>query len=464
MKRPNILLIYTDQQRWDALGAAGNPAIHTPNLDRLAAESLRFDRCFVQNPVCMPSRASMLTGQYPSRLGIFQNGAPVPEAAAPLPSLLGAAGYHCANIGKLHFLPHANRDHRETHPSYGFHLLRVSDEPGSYDDAYRAWVALRAPDQLEHISLGLPKHAADWRAIMGEVETGVNHPARGAHRTSPFPGREDVTHSAFVADATKEYLDARKADPFFCIAGFFAPHDPWTVPQRFLDLYDPQQLPLPDYPKGWQPKRGEIPSETELRAAVHGYFAMVSEVDHYTGILLETLEDGGLADDTIVIFTSDHGEWLGEHARFGKGYHAPDCISRVPCLMRFPDSWNIRPGVCRDIIEAVDLAPTILETCGVQPPPHLQGTSLLPLLRGGARPDSAALMEGHGWKSLRTDTHHYLVRRDGSEMLFDPESDPGEYHDLSAAPEHAETLHAMRRALLEKILRIERGRPRLWRY
>jgi len=130
MRRPNILLLSTDQWRWDALGANGNPNVQTPNLDRLADEGTNFDHYFVQNPVCMPSRVSFLTGQYPSTLGITHMGVPVPAATVTLPTLLRPYGYTSANIGKLHFLPHANRDHREPHPSYGFDHLEVADEPG----------------------------------------------------------------------------------------------------------------------------------------------------------------------------------------------------------------------------------------------------------------------------------------------------------------------------------------------
>ena len=152
-KRPNILLLMTDQQRWDAVGANGNPEIKTPHLDRMASQGASFDHFFVQNPVCMPSRVSMLTGQYCSTLRIFQNGAPVPEDTVTLPMLLGNYGYRSANIGKLHFLPHADRDHRDVHPPYGFDHLEISDEPGCYEDAYRAWVRKTAPDQLDLISL-----------------------------------------------------------------------------------------------------------------------------------------------------------------------------------------------------------------------------------------------------------------------------------------------------------------------
>ena len=152
MSDANVLLIYTDQLRADAIGCATRGPMageaFTPNIDRLAARGVRFDDCFVQHPQCMPSRLSMLTGRYPSSLGITQMGVPVPEDAETLPRIVGRFGYRTANVGKLHFLPHANRDHRLPHPPYGFDHAEISDEPGVYDDAYRAWVARHHPDQL----------------------------------------------------------------------------------------------------------------------------------------------------------------------------------------------------------------------------------------------------------------------------------------------------------------------------
>lgn len=243
MRRPNILIIYTDQQRWDALRANGNPDIKTPNLDRLASEGVNFDHYFVQNPVCMPSRVSFLTGQYPSTLRITHMGVPVPEETITLPKMLHNYGYHSANIGKLHFLPHANRDHRTNHPDYGFDHLEIADEPGPYEDAYRAWVRRKRPEQLDRISAGLPPTAAVWYETMG-IEDSVVHPTvneaavHGLERPGrfdakgaiPFAGDDDVTFSAFVADQTISYLEGRPPEqPFLCISSFYSPHSPWIA-------------------------------------------------------------------------------------------------------------------------------------------------------------------------------------------------------------------------------------------
>ena len=245
MQRPNILILYTDQQRWDALGANGNAEIRTPHLDRLAAAGVNFDHCFVQNPVCMPSRVSFLTGQYPSTLGLSHMGVPVPADAPTLPRLLRNYGYCSGQIGKLHFLPHANRDHRQPHPDYGFDHLEISDEPGSYHDAYRAWVAAQAPEQLDHVSLGEAPSSIEWKRIMN-VRDGIAHPEeRFVKRALASRCRSELTHTAFVAEQTMEFLTRHRDGPFLCIAGFYSPHDPWVAPQEFLDLYDPAALTLP---------------------------------------------------------------------------------------------------------------------------------------------------------------------------------------------------------------------------
>jgi len=467
MRRSNILILYTDQQRWDALGANGNTEIHTPHLDALAGEGLNFSRHFVQNPVCMPSRASFLTGRYPSALGITHMGVPVPPDAVTLPRLVRNYGYTSANIGKLHFLPHANRDHRAVHPDYGFDHLEISDEPGCYPDAYRAWVARRAPDQLDQISVGLPPATAVWQQAMG-IRDGIRHPAeRFEKHALPFASRSELTHTAFVAEQTIDFLRLHRDRPFLCIAGFYSPHSPWIAPQEFLDLYDPESLTIPAYPPEVEARRARasLCPEDELRSARQGYYAMVSEVDHHVGRILGTLDDLGLAGDTIVVFTSDHGEWLGEHLRYGKGYPGPDCVTRVPLLLRWPAGQAEAGRTIPGIVEAVDVVPTLLECAGVPVPGDLQGRSLLPALRGEPFPGkSSALTEHRGWKALRTDRWRYLCEAGGKELLFDLDADPGEYADVAQAPGAAGALAECRGEMLRHLLEAERPLPRVWPY
>ena len=471
MKHPNILILHTDQQRWDALGAAGNSEIKTPHLDGLAARGTIFSHHFVQNPVCMPSRISMLSGRYPSTLGITHMGVPVPEEIITLPHILAQYGYRSANIGKLHFLPHANRDHRLPHPSYGFDHLEIADEPGVYEDAYRAWVRRQAPDQMDGISAGIPPAARVWQQTMG-IGDGVAHRGdpQGRHdfdRGIPFAAADHLTHSAFVGEQTAEFIKAAGAQPFLCIAGFYSPHAPWIAPQKFLDLYNAETLSLPQFPPhidSQRPRDENAPfSDAQLRRAKHGYFAMISEMDQYVGRILDALDASSARDNTIIVFTSDHGEWLGDHLRYGKGYPADDAVSRVPLIIAAPGGQESQEY--SGIVEAVDIVPTLLELAGIQIPPFLQGESLAPLLAGDAhRNKASALTEGSGWKSLRSEHYRYLAHADGRENLWDMREDPGAYHDVTGSADYQSALAECRHLLLTRLLAMERPLPRAWTY
>jgi len=463
VKRPNILFIHTDQQRWDALGANGNSEIRTPHLDALATEGINFDHCFVQSTVCMPSRMSYLTGMYPSSLGIVRNGRPLSEDTLTLPKILGNYGYFSGNIGKLHFLPHSNRDHRIPHPSYGFDHLEISDEPGCYEDAYRQWVRCKVPDQLDLISLGLPPAAEQWRAMMGITEA-IRHPQRVETRPIPFPARSDLTHSAFVAERTAEFLRAHRDETFLCVAGFFAPHAPLVVPQEFLDMYDPDSLKIPEFPPELdRAAAGEEFSDEWVRSARQGYYAAVSEVDRHVGSILGALRELGLTDETIVVFTSDHGEYLGEHLKYGKGYPGEDCITRVPLILRFPRGGVGGRTTVREIVESVDLVPTLLSLVGIPAPPTLQGQGL-PVSGGEIRPRRSALTEGPGWKSIRTADFRYVLRRDGSELLFDMRSEFAEYRNIAQESKYAPALSEVRGELARRIIDSQRELPRTAAY
>ena len=463
MRRPNILLLYTDQQRWDALGANGNAEIRTPNLDALAGQGLNFDHFFVNNAVCMPSRMSMLTGLYPATVGVMDNGAPLPADAVTLPRMLGTYGYTSANIGKLHFLPHSCRDHRRAHPDYGFDHLEISDEPGCYEDAYRAYVRARAPDQLDRISVGLPPATAAWQKMM-VIDDGIAHPEeRFPKRPVAFRSRGDLTHTAFVAEQTMEFIRSRRAGPYLCIAGFYSPHSPWVAPQEFIDLYDPARLTIPPFPEQLQQRRiAKGFTDEQLRAARQGYYAMVSEVDHHVGRILRCLAEAGQADETIVVFTSDHGEWLGEHLQYGKGYPGHDGSSRVPLIVRFARGGAAGGRTVGRFAEAVDLLPTLLAWCGVPVPPHLQGMPLPVDDRAECR--RGALTEHDGWKTLRSEGIRYTLHADGRESLYDLRRDLGEYHDVSADPAYAGSLADHRKELARRLIDRERPLPRAAAY
>jgi arylsulfatase len=451
MRRPNVLFLYTDQQRWDTLCCAGYPHMRTPNLDGLAARGALFDNAFCNNPVCMPSRQSMLSGQYSSALGCVTNGIEMREEVPTVWTVLKPYGYHAANIGKLHFKNHSTRDHRDPHPTYGLDTLILSDEPGCYDDAYIKWVSEKDPAQVENCRCGTPP------AWIGKP---IEKPRRGIE-PYVFPGPEHLTHSAFVAEETADFIRRRKGETFFAIAGFYAPHEPLNPPQRFVDMYDSATLPAPAMNAG-EDRFGL--SDAGWRNVRAYYYALVSHVDDQIGHILSALDEAGLREDTLVIFTSDHGEHLGDHGAFSKGPPGLDSCAHVPLIVSWPG--RLREGArFSEIIEAVDLAPTVLDLCGVQVPPFMQGRSFRALIEGGDyKPRSSAFIEhrmpfSDSWKTVRTLDFKYCASSKGVELLFDLRADPNELRNVVGEAPYLEALNDMRRELLKRWFDVEKQYP-----
>lgn len=470
---PDLLILHTDQWRWDALGLLGSPA-RTPEVDRLAAEGVHFDHAVVQSPVSMPSRVSILTGRYPSSLGITSMGVPVPTDVPTLASLMRRRGWRTANFGKLHFQPHANRDHASPHPSYGFDVLKLCDEPGVYEDDYRAWVRSMDPTAVDSISIGLPPAAAAWQSMMG-LDPRVMHPDDGPREDfdgpHAFGADASLTHTAWVATSVRDHLAALPShQPSMCIANFFAPHPPFYVPQRFLDLYDRDALPLPALDESERGRQASSALDDDrMRAIKHGYFAAISEVDHHIGRILEGLQSSGRADRTIVILVSDHGEWLGDHLRLAKGYPADDPVARVPLIVRWPGRITQPGRRVSDVVELLDVVPTVLQAVGIPAPTDIQGQSLLPALRGeGLDRLDIAITEHERWTSVRSSTHHYVVHEDGTERLWDIQADPTEHRemvqDIPKNPDVEFDLARHRHVLLQRQLQARRTLPRTFPY
>ena len=278
---------------------------------------------------------------------------------------------------------------------------------------------------------------------------------------------DDLTHSAFVAEQTIEFISRQGNNPYLCIAGFYSPHAPWVAPQKYLDLYDLAEFSLPNFPPEidcQRPRDDSLPfSDAQLRRAKQGYFAMITEVDDCIGKILAAVDASGQREDTIIVFTADHGEWLGSHLKYSKGYPADDSVSRVPLIISAPDASSER--TCSTIVEAVDIVPTLLSLAGIQIPPALQGESLADVVRQGDVPTKGfAMTEGNGWKCLRTPRYRYSIHADGRESHWDIDIDPGEYHDVSADTDYQVALSECRRLLLRRLLEIERPRRRSWVY
>ncbi len=466
LERPNILLLYTDQQRRDSLGCYGSQFASTPHLDALAAGGRRFERCYVQSPVCVPSRFAFLTGRYCSSIGVGSNGPEFPTDLIPVNQLLSPYGYHGAQIGKLHFMPHSNRDHRDPAPTYGFDTCIVSDEPGCYDDAYTRWVERVAPEQVARIRTALPPAAVSGPQDLAEYPA----PGRNTHEPYLFEADEDLTHSAFVAAETCRFLECIGDEPFLAIAGFYAPHPPINPPRRFVELLADRDLPLPRIGPG-EPVRPEVAGldEAGRRRMVHYYHALVGHVDDQVGRILATLEATGLTRNTIVIFTSDHGEYLGDHGRIQKGM-PHSVITNVPCIVRVPGDPRAG-GAIAEVVEQIDVTATILDYCGVQAPRFVQGCSLRPLLDGGAWHKRAALTEafseygGSGSVTLQTARYLYGCDTSGRELLYDKREDPAEMCNVAADKHFAAVRGELRHRLNVRLQEARfSARPRVARY
>ena len=464
MNRPNILIIWTDQQRWDTIGP--DSVAITPNLDSLAADGQLYANAFCNSPVCMPSRQSMLSGRYPSTLGVQSNGIEMDPDIECIQHVLSGHGYHTAQLGKLHFRNHASpyRDHRDPHPTYGFDTCIVSDEPGCYDDPYIAWVEAQDPAMVPLCRVDTPPK---WTGEPVSV-----HP-RNVQHPYAFEAPEELSHTAFVADLTCDYLTSRaqrakQGEPFFAVAGIYAPHAPLNPPQRFVDLYDPARMALPVRAPGENfidPDTGKAITDDEWRVIKQHYYALVSHVDDQVGRIIDRLRELDLYDDTLIVFTSDHGENLGDHGLIQKT-HWYDSSTHVPLIVKppaFAENTDA-PGTTReDIVELVDVVPTITDYCGIPTPAFFQGQSLRRRKNGGAPPRESALIEigspgGDGYKAIRAERYLYSRHRDGVERLYDLRSDPDQLAPLEPKPD--ELLAEARDELLSRILRAESAFPR----
>lgn len=464
MKRPNILFLFTDQQRPDALGLV-NRRIRTPEMDRIGQEGAWFTQACCNAPVCMPSRHSLFSGLYPSVLGNTCNGIEMPEEVPLLQHYLKETGYWTANIGKLHFLNHSTRDHRLPHPDYGFDLLVNSDEPGCYDDAYIEWVRRADPALVELCRCSSPPVCLGPRR---------HCEPRNTDEPYAFRGPAERTHSAFVAEQTIEALRSAPRDrPWFLCAGFYAPHCPLNPPQDLWDSYDPGTIPLPAWTEEQRPEPGQPgprgKTAEQWRRIIAAYYALTTHVDQQVGRILRHLEAEGILEDTLVVFASDHGEYLGDYGEVQKGPPGHDCIMRVPLIIRWPGARQAGKQIDQPV-ELVDLAPTILDFAGSSIPPQFQGQSLRPLLDGSGEWSRRSAyqefeQEGRGWRSVRMGSHTYALSSSGEEILWNRDPDPGELENRIDVPEEAAALERLRDELERRTPSNRRSpRPRTGEY
>jgi len=522
-KRPNFLMIITDQHRADYLGCAGHPILKTPHIDKIAANGVRFDRFYVANPVCMPNRATLVTGRMPSLHGVRNNGIPLSLEANTYVDLMRHEGYRTGLMGKSHlqnmtsnpalatrrFEPRDDEfaearrpeqapdgaydqerpwswddpDYAMTTPFYGFEDVSLttmhSDEVGA---AYIQWMKARGgdPDTMVGPDNSLPH---DYVAPQG-------------WRTA-VP--EELYPTTYVAEETVNWLDGHansgSEQPFFLTASFPDPHHPFTPPGKYWDMYDPADFDLPDSfhrlsnqapptlqwvwdargPGNDNRNRGQVAfgvTEQEARESMALTCGMIAMIDDAVGRIMAKLEELGLADNTIVIFTADHGDFLGDHRVMLKGPMHYQGLVKVPFIWAEPDRKNAGQ-TCSALSGTVDIAQTMLSRAGITPYNGIQGRSLMPEIdtledhgSGGAfieddqqRP-IMGFSESFRVHSMITDRWRLslyggTLDGHGHGEMYDLTDDPHElvnrYDDPAVATTKAEMLERLARAEMETV-------------
>ncbi len=463
-QQPNILMIITDQQRTDSLSCYGATFTNTPHLDRFASEGVCFERAYCANPVCTPARASLFSGRHVSRHGAWNVGVSVPEDEPMLSHRLAEVGYRTHYIGKAHFQPFG------ASAAQSIETLRDTTRYPAFQGPYYGFEVVELA--LGHATYGVAGHYGEWVRSQVFQETFDSYSKATRLSERGFGGEAydwniplKYHNSVWTADRTIDFLSNRDTShPFLLGVGFQDPHHPHCVPTEFEDRVDPAQVPLPDFVEGeladkpphfLETRSGQLEqsevrgtfaiagqgggsdyrkvSEDDARLGRAYYYNMVKIIDQQMGRILECLETCGLVDNTLVVFTTDHGELLGDHGLWMKGPFHYEQLIRVPTLMRFPQAIPAGQRT-QALFSHVDIVPTLLSAVGLSPPSGTDGVDVMPVLTGETESvRDSVLVEciddprGLRLKTIVTDTRKltwYCGHPYGE--LYDLENDPGE--------------------------------------
>ena len=452
MSARNVLLFMTDGHRKDMLGCYSDEHLATPRIDDFAAGGVRFERAFATHSVCMPTRASVYTGRYPHIHGVWANGCRLRESEVTMPQVLSDAGWATGAAGKVHFEPQQAYDHLVPEIEgayYGFDEAQLSEN--RLGEEYLAWVDAEHPE--------------------------LSDVAR-ARRDVP----EEVHELQWITSQAIDFIErqARADRPFLCHCSYHELSPPCSPPEGWSGHHDPADVPVPELLAEDLDRRpgfyrecyegylanGRQPDEATLRRSIASCYDQMRFIDHQFGRLMDTLDSLGVADETIVIFMADHGLSLNDHFQWRHGPFLFDEVTNVPMIWRLPDAFA---GVTEEMVEQVDVMPTILDALGVEQPAGVQGRSMLPLVRGdqdavgresvlmqereapdlaarGLEPDRVTqwAVRTHDWKLV-----HYPGEPFGE--LYDLRADPGEFRNLWSEPGYEAPRVEMERLLLDRI-------------
>ena len=507
-RRPNVLFVICDQLRADHLGFAGNPVVQTPHIDSLAARGTVFDRAYVNNPVCMPNRSTIMTGRMPSAHGVVFNDRSLPINAATFVGRLRDEGWNTALIGKSHLQHGMSREavREYGHPGEwspfeeGWDTIEnqeryVGDDPPDPEDFYgfghiELTIGHGAWNGGHHYRWAVDK-GADPAVLRSGLDPTAPIPGRSPHwwQVHPAPIPEDAYSTTFVAERTIDFVERSQAagEPWMVWCSFPDPHHPMAPPEPWFSRHHPDEIDLPatfdDPGEDWPghltffrsltaDNEGKRPyvipfgaTPDVVRAATAATYGMIEMIDHGIGRILATIDRLGATDDTIVVFTSDHGDMGGDHGLLLKGVmHFQGCV-RTPLVVVDPARV---PQRTRSLAASIDLPSTVLDLCGVDAYHGMQGTTLRPVLDDPtATVRDAVLVEDDfplaaiqpGWplrtRTVITDTHRYTRDTDGFEILYDLANDPDELTNLAARRRDPEARTAALDALVDEMTRAD---------
>lgn len=459
-ERPHILILMPDQFRADAFGHTGNSVIKTPNLDRLALEGVSFTKAYTVSPLCMPARASFISGLYPHNHGIWWNAGRLPPGDKTLFHHLQRQGYFIAYIGKSHFYPHREGDHLKNHEGYmkalGIDYVHETTGP---------WATLRTDSYMTDYweTKGLLKvFREDYRRRREAGPLAV--------WPSPLPVEEFL--DSYIGRQAVEFLHRYdRPQPFCLFVGFGGPHDPWDAPGEYATMYDPRTVPAPipkEPVRPWTPpfaaemmRKGRRQGLTEdiARQIRANYYGKISLIDHWVGEILSALEDRGWLDETFIIFWSDHGEMAGDHGRLSKSVFYEGSV-RIPLILRHPDAPKGKR--VSSLVELIDLYPTILEAIGADAPKQCLGRSLWGMVMGTETEGREYVLSevhafGHYTYMVCTGRYKYAVAGNGQGyLLFDLFKDPEEQVNLLGHPAYQDVEQELRESLLCRLIASQR--------